>query len=363
MTDNGNCTGSMPKSYDVFLIVDTGIGNALQALHAVDYVLSAGKRAGIWLGGIAPGFVGFLRECFGTDVVVESQAGVRAKHLVHSALFSGPIEVTFDHYFQVHPTRANSDKLSEAEQYISIVTALFPGIPPSGVLGRLKEDESDLVRSLKAGEKVAVFAGCDRRSPSKRWPHYPELVESLGPENVVMIGGPDDLDYGCSYFYPKWITRLFPAWMLRRQWAFKALLGLGLLRRHAHFDWSQSKAHNLIGKLTWPELVALLRRVRFFVGNDGGLSHLAAACGAKGVVIFGPSSVAKNRPFGDLKPLAKSFECQPCQFVVNGRDGMAKNAILCPFQLRCLYTMPVRNVLEKCLHLGLDAAALKKPLA
>ncbi len=38
-----------------------------------------------------------------------------------------------------------------------------------------------------------------------------------------------------------------------------------------------------------------------FVGNDSGVSHLAAAAGARGVAIFGPTDPARWRPLGRVK--------------------------------------------------------------
>ncbi len=40
-----------------------------------------------------------------------------------------------------------------------------------------------------------------------------------------------------------------------------------------------------------------------FVGNDSGVSHLAAAAGALGVVIFGPTDPARWRPLGRVTVL------------------------------------------------------------
>ena len=48
--------------------------------------------------------------------------------------------------------------------------------------------------------------------------------------------------------------------------------------------------------LDLPTVAAVARVARAFVGNDSGVSHLAAATGTSGVVIFGPTDPARWRP-------------------------------------------------------------------
>ena len=50
--------------------------------------------------------------------------------------------------------------------------------------------------------------------------------------------------------------------------------------------------------LDLPTVAAIARLASAFVGNDSGVSHLAAAVGAPGVVIFGPTDPARWRPLG-----------------------------------------------------------------
>ena len=69
----------------------------------------------------------------------------------------------------------------------------------------------------------------------------------------------------------------------------------------------------LFGALTLPEIAALLRASRLFIGNDSGLAHLAAACGTPVVALFGPQD---PRRFAPRSPLARALHhrvpCCPC---------------------------------------------------
>jgi ADP-heptose:LPS heptosyltransferase len=52
-------------------------------------------------------------------------------------------------------------------------------------------------------------------------------------------------------------------------------------------------------------LAGLARMASVFVGNDSGVSHLAAAGGGRGVVIFGPTDPARWRPLGAVTVLRR----------------------------------------------------------
>ena len=66
--------------------------------------------------------------------------------------------------------------------------------------------------------------------------------------------------------------------------------------------------------LSLPEISALLARARFFVGNDSGIAHMAAAVGAPSVVIFGSSNTAHWRPWATApaETVLEELDCQPC---------------------------------------------------
>jgi ADP-heptose:LPS heptosyltransferase len=51
------------------------------------------------------------------------------------------------------------------------------------------------------------------------------------------------------------------------------------------------------------EVAGIAAQARVFVGNDSGVSHLASASGARGVVLFGPTDADRWRPLGKVHTL------------------------------------------------------------
>jgi ADP-heptose:LPS heptosyltransferase len=71
-----------------------------------------------------------------------------------------------------------------------------------------------------------------------------------------------------------------------------------------------SKIHML---LDLGDLVTILSLSGGFIGNDSGISHLAAFTGIPTVVIFGPSSPKRWKPFGrSVEVLRSETDCSPC---------------------------------------------------
>jgi heptosyltransferase-3 len=69
-----------------------------------------------------------------------------------------------------------------------------------------------------------------------------------------------------------------------------------------------------LSDLSLPEITALSRRARVFVGNDSGIAHVAAAVGTPSVVIFGSSNVAHWRPWtsAPAEVVREEMACAPC---------------------------------------------------
>jgi len=83
----------------------------------------------------------------------------------------------------------------------------------------------------------------------------------------------------------------------------------------------------------WPlgDVAAVLARAAVYVGNDSGVSHLAGAVGARGVVLFGPTDPRRWRPLGTGLRVLRARS--------TGRDGIA------------LAALPVQRVFAACRRL------------
>jgi ADP-heptose:LPS heptosyltransferase len=62
-------------------------------------------------------------------------------------------------------------------------------------------------------------------------------------------------------------------------------------------DTLRTPSRAFVGELSFGEIAALAQGARLYVGNDTGLTHLAAAAGVKTVMILGPSDPTRYAPF------------------------------------------------------------------
>lgn len=149
---------------------------------------------------------------------------------------------------------------------------------------------------------LVVLPGCKSgEMAAKRWPHYARLAEGFG--DVLVLGTPDDMlrADGTPFRFPP----------------------------HARV---------LAGALTLREAAGLLASAGAVVGNDSGLSHVAAAVGAPVVMLFGPTP---DRTLGHLPPnvrvLRAGLACEPCWF---GGERMRA----CEARVDCLEQLTVERV-------------------
>ncbi len=160
----------------------------------------------------------------------------------------------------------------EAEIYLDVVRAL--GLNTTGCYANIPVPPADaaavtaLLQSHGLTTPYAVINPTGGSNPgmvmdAKRWPppHFAAMANALNLP-VVLVGGPAD---GPVLDAVSGAMRTPP-----------------LVFR---------------GALSFGEIAALARGARVYVGNDTGLTHLAAAAGAKTVMILGPSDPVRYAPY------------------------------------------------------------------
>ncbi len=166
----------------------------------------------------------------------------------------------------------------EAEIYLDVARAL--GLDTSGCRANVPVTAADraAARALLAERGITapylVINPAGGRNPGmtldvKRWPpeNFAALADRLAARlnaGVVLLGGPGDAELLDAV--------------------------AGRLR---------APALRLAGGLSFGQIAALAAAARLYVGNDTGLTHLAAAAGAPTVMILGPSDPARYAPLAD----------------------------------------------------------------
>jgi hypothetical protein len=333
----------MKKEFDVIFLVDSGIGNAIQTLYALEYLLRLEVKAAIYLGGINQSFQNYLKDCYGESILDDIE-NTQTKHLIHGFTYQKRSFPEYENYYYVNTDFHAAQQVSETEQFLHLVKGIYPGGEFFETLQMLKGEKSDNVVSLDARNKVILYPGGSSVNSAKRWPHYKVLMQKIGVEQTIIIGGKDDLNFEMSYVYPKWLASILPQGILNRKTFWQYCKKLGVLKKHAHWNDLEHLPNAYIEKFSWTELVSLMQSAKQFVGNDGGLMHLAAAVGLQGKVFYGPTSSKKNKPlFSKMVVIASDLSCSPCQFGVGGIQ-MTKEYINCPFGVACLSNITIGSI-------------------
>ncbi|MET0184975.1 MAG: glycosyltransferase family 9 protein [Achromobacter sp.] len=98
------------------------------------------------------------------------------------------------------------------------------------------------------------------------------------------------------------------------------------------------------GRLSWPEVVALIRSAACVIGNNSGIPHLAAFEGVPTVCVFGGAHQRLEwRPLGGhVVTLSRAIACSPCHL---------HYAAACPYGLACLEQIRPETVLDTVLRM------------
>lgn len=76
---------------------------------------------------------------------------------------------------------------------------------------------------------------------------------------------------------------------------------------------AEGKAISLAGKTTLKEIIAIISRASYFVTNDTGPMHIAAALEIPVFAIFGPANPVRTGPYGKNNTVIREeLPCSPC---------------------------------------------------
>jgi heptosyltransferase-2 len=184
----------------------------------------------------------------------------------------------------------------------------------------------------RCGPLIALHPGSGAYAPVRRWPvrRFAAVADRLiaAGARIVLLGGAEEHDLRQS--------------MLAQMQHPGAVLDLG-------------------GKTTLHQLVAVLGACTLFIGNDGGVMHLAVAAGTPVLAVYGPTDPRAWGPWspepwhathsypngvdvlrsGPHTTLKAAIACSPC--IYRGRGLGNPNG--CP-DVTCLQRISVDQVLE-----------------
>lgn len=100
---------------------------------------------------------------------------------------------------------------------------------------------------------------------------------------------------------------------------------------------SKGKAVSIAGRTGLKDLLGVIGKARFFVCNDTGPMHMAAALSVPVFAVFGPANPIRTGPYGPIHTVVrKNLPCSPCYAHVPCRK----------YNHRCMADISVRDVFD-----------------
>lgn len=215
------------------------------------------------------------------DIVVDLQGLLRSGIITLST--GAPLRIGFQEaregsrFFYTHKVRGGKN-VHAVDRYLKVAAFLECDITDVCFPLPLYADSSLVTRYSLPSNNYAVIAP-GARWKTKRWPpeKFGELSSRL-PLSTVIIGSKGDMDTA------------------------REVVAL-----------SGGKAVSLAGKTNLKELIEVIRKAQFFISNDSGPMHIAAALGIPVFAIFGPTDPLRTGPYGRGHiVIREDVSCAPC---------------------------------------------------
>jgi len=214
------------------------------------------------------------------DIVVDLQGLLRSGIITLSTRSS--VRVGFQEaregsrFFYTHKVKGGKD-IHAVDRYLKIAAFLGCDIADVCFPLPLSFSPSFLTHHSLPGDYAVIAPGA--RWKTKRWPpeKFGELSSRL-PLSTVIVGSRGDMDIA-----------------------------------HEVVALSGGKAVSFAGKTNLKELIEIIRGAQFFVSNDSGPMHIAAALGIPVFAIFGPTDPLRTGPYGKGHiVIRENVSCAPC---------------------------------------------------
>lgn len=157
---------------------------------------------------------------------------------------------------------------------------------------------------------IAAYLGCDTRQvhfPFAPYDHHPAICREL-PEEYILLGpsaGKEANRWPADRFGRLAARFSLPSVVIGS--AAEAGIAAETVR-HA-----QGKAISIAGRTNLQELCAVIEKAKFFVTNDTGPMHIAAALQVPVFALFGPANPVRTGPYGEMHTVIKEdVDCAPC---------------------------------------------------
>jgi len=228
--------------------------------------------------------VPFVRRALSLDSRIFAQLffrpGVRDEE---GSLFPFPVAEVFSWFGYAHPeVKANLERIT-------------PGRVRSFAFFTGQEDchaSAYYLRCVGVRELrgPSLLLGEDKR----QWLDEYWQLHDWSPSSRVLIVHP-----GSGGQKKRWATEGFIQvcqwWQQQKKGSVLVLLGPA--EEEEAEGWRQTGG-KVASQLSLLQVAALLGRADLYLGNDSGISHLAGAVGARGIVLFGPTRPQQWRPLG-----------------------------------------------------------------
>lgn len=293
--------------HSILLTACAGIGNVIQMTS----LLSAAVRHGIHTA-FCPLFDngGSLTKLFKNTL-----PGLTLIEPEEALQFEADVRLNIECRAHLHnedffysPYRESMNK-NEGEAYANFfenVTGIKPFVEETFVGGL------DVELSEQFKQRIVLCPGSKLGWDSKRWPYFSELAKQL--DNPIILCQQIDID------------------------AYNNLNFLSTL---------SDCGATIIKNAELPEVAAILRHAKLVIANDCGLAHIAVAANAPTIILFGPSSIKKNKPLKkNAHYLSLGLDCQPCQGKHNGPGRLKPWDYACTLKYACLKNISVNMVLS-----------------